>query len=199
MNPSVVVFDIGGVLVDWKPHLAWSDDLGLKGAQAFIERTDFKARNARADGGATFADLAAEIVDEADSKLFAEYVARYTQTVQDVIPGTWEILDRLKSRQVPVHAITNWSAETWPEGLKAQSRLGEAFDNTVVSGTDGITKPDTRIFNTLCDRAGVAPSDCVFIDDSLNNAKGAEAAGMDGIHFTGADALDAALSERGLL
>lgn len=199
MTPSVVVFDIGGVLVDWQPHLAWSDDLGLEGAQEFLARTGFIERNARADGGVTFAELAEEVADRTDSALFAEYVARYARTVQNVIPGTWVLIDRLHAKNVPVHAITNWSAETWPEGIKAQPRLGEVFGTTVVSGQEGIMKPDPRIFHILCRKAGVAAVDCVFIDDSPHNVEGARAVGMDAIHFTGADALELALTERGLL
>jgi 2-haloacid dehalogenase len=62
----------------------------------------------------------------------------------------------------------------------------------------GLLKPDPRIFALLCDRAGVAAADCVFIDDSPNNVAGARAAGMDAIHFTDPAALAAALAERGL-
>ncbi len=199
MTATVVVFDIGGVLVDWQPHLAWSDDLGSDGAHAFIDRTEFKERNARADGGAYFADLAGELEEPADSALFGEYVSRFSRTVQIQIPGTWDVLDRLKARNVRLHAITNWSAETWPEGIKAQPRLGEVFGTTIVSGQEGIVKPDPRIFHMLCQRAEVAAVDCVFIDDAMHNVEGARAVGMDAIHFTGADALEGGLKVRGLL
>lgn len=200
MSPSVVVFDVGGVLVDWQPHLAWMDELGsVEAVSAFMERIDFKARNVRGDGGARFADLAAELPDPQDRRRLADYVALYTKTVMNPVPGTWQVLDRLKSQGVPLHAITNWSAETWPEGLKVQPRLGEVFGVTVVSGEEGIMKPDPRIFEILCGRAGVAPSECVFIDDAAHNVAGACAVGMDGIHFTGAQALEIALQDRGLL
>lgn len=199
MNVSVVVFDIGGVLVDWQPHLAWADDLGHDAAHAFLERTDFRSRNMRADAGERFADLAAELSDADDARLFAEYVDRYPQTVRNSIEGTWDILEALRQRGTPVHAITNWSAETWPRGLISQPRLAEVFGVTVVSGQEGIAKPDTGIFDLLCQRAGVCAADCVFIDDGAHNVAGARLAGMDGIHFTGAAALADALTERGLL
>lgn len=200
MRPSVVVFDIGGVLVDWQPHLAWVDELGSEdAAHAFIERTGFRDRNIRADNGEQFADLAQELDDPEDQRRFADYVRLYTRTVENRIEGTWDVLDRLKVQGTPVHAITNWSAETWPEGLKAQPRLAEVFETVVVSGQEGVMKPDPRIFHLLCDRAGIAPQDCVFIDDGPHNAEGARAVGMDGIHFTGPQALEQALIERGLL
>ncbi|MCE8009152.1 HAD family phosphatase [Aestuariivita sp.] len=200
MKPSVVVFDIGGVLVDWQPHLVWIDELGSRGAvETFMARADFKARNARADNGARFDDLAAELDDPEDARLMRQYVPGYARAVESAIPGTWELIDRLKTRDVSVHAITNWSAETWPEGLKSQPRLAEVFGVTVISGREGVMKPDARIFHLLCERAGVTPQDCVFVDDGLHNVDGARAVGMDGIHFTGAPALEAALQDRGLL
>jgi len=200
MTATAVIFDIGGVLVDWQPHLAWQPELGSQeAAEAFMERVDFSARNARADNGARFADLAAEIEDAEDARRLADYVRLYTRTVEGRIEGTWTLLERLKARGVPIHAITNWSAETWPEGLKVQPRLAEVFGVTVVSGQEGVMKPDARIFETLCTRAGLAPAECVFIDDGLHNVEGARAVGMDGIHFTGADALEQALRNRGLL
>ncbi len=200
MSPSVVVFDIGGVLVDWQPHLAWLDEMGSRDAvEAFMARIDFRALNLRADAGERFADLAANLPDPEDARRLAAYVEAYPKTVEHRIEGTWDILDRLRAQGTPVHAITNWSAETWPRGLLAQPRLAEVFGVTVVSGQEGMIKPDPRIFRLLCTRAGVAPQDCVFIDDGPHNVDGARAAGMDGIHFTGPDALAAALSDRGLL
>ncbi len=198
MTRSAVIFDIGGVLVDWRPHLAWAPDLGEAGARAFMARIDFAARNHRADAGARFADLAAELEDPEDARRLAAYPALYARTVRDAVPGTWAVLDDLRAAGIATHAITNWSAETWPEGVRVHPRLGEVFGTLVVSGREGIVKPDPRIFGLLCDRAGLTPGDCIFVDDGLHNVEGARAAGMDAIHFTEATALRAALAERGL-
>ncbi|MEM7521025.1 MAG: HAD family phosphatase [Pseudomonadota bacterium] len=195
-----VVFDIGGVLVNWHPHLAWMDALGSRDAvEAFMDRTAFKERNARADGGEAFTDLARELDDPEDVALFTQYVSRYSLTVPDPIDGTWALIDRLRANGRPVHAITNWSAETWPEGVKAHPRLAKAFDVLVVSGQEGVMKPDPAIFHLLCERAKVAPSDCIFIDDGMHNVEGARAVGMDGVQFTSPDALETDLAARGLL
>lgn len=200
MRPTEIVFDIGGVLVDWDPHLAWIEDLGSREAVAdFIDRTDFMARNIRADGGASFTDLASEIADPADRTLFAGYVARYGRTMPTAIAGTWDLLDRLAAKGHGIHAITNWSAETWPEGVKAHPRLAEAFDTLVVSGIEKMLKPGPEIFALLCSRAGVAAGDCLFIDNTAENVAGAQAAGMDAVLFTTPEALEADLIARGLL
>lgn len=200
MSPSIVVFDIGGVLVDWQPHLAWADEFSTEDeALAFMDRVAFSARNLRGDNGERFADMALELEDPEDQRRLAAYVPNYAKTVQQPLQGTWDILDELKAKSVPVHGITNWSAETWPEGLKAHPRLAEVFGTLVISGVEGMIKPDPRIFALLCERAGVAPSDCVFIDDSPKNVEGAKAAGWDAIHFTSSENLRDALRERGLL
>jgi HAD superfamily hydrolase (TIGR01549 family) len=200
MTPSVVVFDIGGVLVDWKPQLAWADEFETEAdAFAFMERVEFSARNLRGDNGERFADMAVELEDLEDQRRFAAYVQNFPKTVQGLLQGTWDIVDELHAKNVPVNGITNWSAETWPEGLKAHPRLGEIFETLVVSGAEGIIKPDPRIFAMLCERAGVKAQDCVFIDDSLKNVEGAKAAGWDAIHFTSAGDLRVALEKRGLL
>ncbi|MCT4553163.1 MAG: HAD-IA family hydrolase [Pelagimonas sp.] len=199
MTPTTVVFDIGNVLVDWQPHLAWVDDLGEQGARDFLARVSFDKLNFACDAGARFADAAGWVANPEDAMRLAQYVERYTRTVPDKIAGSWDILFALKDAGIPVHAITNWSAETWPEGLKVHPELGAVFGTTIVSGEVGVVKPSVEIYRLLCDRAEVRPEHSVFIDDGLHNCLGAKAAGMDAIHFTGAEALSAALAERGLL
>jgi 2-haloacid dehalogenase len=197
---TAVVFDMGNVLLRWDPHLAFLPDLHDRAAvDAFFARTDFYARNLRADGGESFADLAAELPDPADAALLAAYVDRYALTILEPIEGTWTLMDRLRATGRAIHAITNWSAETWPVGLATHPRLGASFGVIVVSGRERMLKPEARIFTLLCDRAGVAPADCLFIDDSEKNVVGAMAAGMDAVQFSDPDALEAALAERGLL
>jgi 2-haloacid dehalogenase len=197
---TAVVFDIGQVLVRWDPALAFLPALGDRAAvRDYMARIDFPALNLRADGGARFSDLADELDDDGDAALLRSYPANHARTVPQAIAGTWDLLDRLRDRGHAIHAITNWSAETWPAGVATHPRLGTAFGVTVVSGQVGLLKPDRRIFALLCDRAGVMPSDCVFIDDSPKNVAGARAAGMDAIRFTDPATLESALAERHLL
>ncbi|MEL6463370.1 MAG: HAD family phosphatase [Pseudomonadota bacterium] len=197
MNIDTVVFDIGAVLVDWDPHLAWIDELGVEEAKAFLARIKFDKINLACDAGARFAD--ADISDPDDAARLASYAARFSQTVPNKIDGTWAILHELRDANVPLHAITNWSAETWPEGVKAHPELGQVFGETIVSGEVGMIKPSVEIFRLLCKRVEIAPERCVFIDDGLHNCLGAKAAGMDAIHFTSPEALRPALKARGLL
>lgn len=197
---KAVVFDIGNVLVRWDPVPAFLPDLGSAAQVAdFMARIDFDGRNQRADGGASFADLAQELPDPGDRALLAAYPARFAATVTDAVEGTWALLDRLRGAGRPIHAITNWSAETWPEGIKAHPRLGSAFETVVVSGEVGMIKPDPAIYRLFCDRAGLAAADCLFIDDKPENCASAESVGMQAEVFTTPEALEAALTARGLL
>lgn len=195
-----IVFDIGNVLVKWDLERAFITQLGSEAAvRDFLIRTDFLARNLRADKGERFADLATEIPEPGDAALMAGYPARMGLTIQQKISGTWTVLEALRDKGHRIHAITNWSAETWPHALDLHPELGQAFEVTVVSGQERMIKPQPEIFALLCDRAGAAPEDCLFIDDSPKNVAGAEAAGMQAIHFTSPQALDAGLRDRGLL
>ncbi len=197
---TAIIFDIGQVLIRWDPHLAYLSDFGDRAAvDAFFARTNFYVRNLRADAGERFAELAAELEDAADASLVAAYVDRYGLAIPEPIEGTWVLMDRLRANGYPIHAITNWSAETWPVGIAAHPRLGTSFGVTIVSGQEQMLKPEARIFRLLCDRAGIVPQECLFIDDSEKNVLGAKAVGMDAIHFTDPDALEAALAERGLI
>ena len=195
-----VVFDIGNVLIRWDAHQAFLPALGTRDAvDAFMARIDFATLNLRADAGETFADLAQEIADPSDRARFAGYLPDYALSIPEAIEESWALLDRLAARGHGIHAITNWSAQTWPIGLASHPRLGHAFGVTVVSGIERVLKPDPCIFALLCERAGVAAQDCLFIDDSERNVLGARAFGMDAIHFTAPPALEAALTQRGLL
>lgn len=197
---KAVVFDIGNVLVRWDARLAFSGRLGGVGqAGVFLNRIGFAGLNLRADAGESFADLAREIADPLDRALFASYPRFYAQTIAEPIEGTWDLMDRLRARGMQIHAITNWSAETWPIGLATHPRLGTAFGVTVVSGREGVIKPDPRIFALLCDRAELAPQDSLFIDDSPANVAGARDFGMQAELFTTPADLEAALTARVLL
>ncbi len=197
---KAVVFDIGNVLVRWDPHQAFLADLGSREAvDAFLSRIGFHALNLRGDTGEAYADLAQDVADEADRRLLETYVDRYALTIAEPIEGTWTLMERLRARGHAIHAITNWSAETWPLGIAAHPRLGTAFGVAVVSGQERMVKPDPRIFALLCARAGLAPRECLFIDDNAKNVEAARETGMDAVQFTTPEALETALRERALL
>ena len=195
-----IVFDVGHVLVRWDPHLAFLPVLGTREKiDAFLKRIDFAALNLRGDCGESFADLAATIADPEDRAIFETYLPNYALTIAEPVEGTWALMQRLRENGHAIHAITNWSAETWPIGIACHPRLGSSFAVTVVSGEERMVKPDPRIFATLCQRSGAAAADCLFIDDNEKNIAGARSFGMDAILFTTPEALESELAARALL
>ncbi|MEM7423414.1 MAG: HAD-IA family hydrolase, partial [Pseudomonadota bacterium] len=131
----------------------------------------------------------------------ADLIARYDSHWQDSIigpiHGTVEIKQRLMDAGIPVYGITNFSSEKWP-AERARYDFLRDFRDIVVSGDIGIVKPDPAIYHALIERNGLDVSRSVFIDDSPKNVAGAEAVGMDAIHFTTPEALNVALRDRGL-
>lgn len=193
-----IIFDIGNVLVRWDARAAFPS-LTPDQAQAFMDRIGFADLNLRGDSGEAWAQIATSIPDDADRDLFLSYLPNYGLAIAEPIHGTWSLMDRLRDNGHDIHAITNWSAETWPTGVTVHPRLGTSFGTTIVSGQEGVLKPTPAIFALLCERAGVTPTTCVFIDDSEKNVAGARDFGMDAIYFTTPDALEASLIKRGLI
>ena len=119
-----------------------------------------------------------------------------------MVPGAIEetvaILRELKRAGVPLYAVTNWSAETFPSAQKRFDFLAE-FDGIVVSGEEGVIKPDPRIFRILLDRYDIPADAAVFIDDNPANADAATNLGIHGIHFRSAAELRRELVALGLL
>ncbi|PVE46020.1 HAD family phosphatase [Pararhodobacter aggregans] len=197
-----LVFDVGNVLIRWRPELAVAHVYPEReAALAYLERMGFAAWNLANDGGRPFAEAMAELraAHGAEAEALAEYPARFGETIREPIAGTWALIDRLKAKGLRLFAITNFAAETWPVALRVHPRLGEDFEDVIVSGQVGLLKPGAAIYRLLLERHGLAAEDCLFIDDSAGNVAGARAVGMQVHLFTTPPALEADLAARGLL
>ena len=140
--------------------------------------------NERQDAGRTFADAAAELFPQHTDKahLIEAFGNRFDEMIAGPIDGTVDILADLKRAGVPRYALTNWSAETYPTQRERFEFLSW-FDGIVVSGDEGVIKPDLRIFHILLERYRIDPREAVFIDDNPGNAEAAASLGIHGIHF----------------
>ena len=197
-----VVFDLGAVLIEWDPALAFADIFTHReAAEDWLAGIDFLGWNRHQDAGRSFAaGIAAARADHRDHARHLEgYLDAFPLTISRAVPGSWEIAEALYARAVPLYAITNWSADTWPHALELYPRLEAIFNDIVVSGQVRQAKPAHAIYRLLLDRNGLLARDCVFIDDSMANVQGARAVGMDAIHFTDAAALGRELAARGVL
>ncbi len=194
-----IVFDIGNVLIAWDPHAAFRHAFDSDAEiDAFLMDADFYAWNLEQDRGRTRQEAVAA-VPEAHAALMDGYFDRFHLTIQDKICETWSLMERLRGKGYGIYGLTNFAADTWPVALEVHPQLGEAFEDVVVSGHEGMIKPERAIYDLLCRRNKLSPSDCLFIDDSAANTQGARAAGWQAHHFTSPDGLRRDLNARGLL
>ena len=200
---TTVVFDLGGVVVLWDPVPAIAAVVGQTRAEQFVHGSefDFAAWNHAQDSGRSWAD--AEAVATASHPELADEIAAYRPnfalSLRGLVPGTAGILRALHDRGVRLVALTNWSAETIHHGPEVFPEVFDLFDDLVVSGAEGVAKPDREIFEILSRRLAQPIGGVFYVDDSPRNVEAARAAGMDAVHFTDAAALLEELKRRGLL
>jgi 2-haloacid dehalogenase len=199
---DVVIFDLGGVLLDWDPrHLYRKLFRGDEAAmEHFLATVCTSEWNRHQDAGRLCAEAAQLLKAEHPDKgeLIDAYYARHLEMIAGPIDGTAAILAELRERGTPLYFLSNYSAETYPLALKRFDFLGW-FEGGIVSGEHGVIKPDRQIYELLISRFDIDPHRAVFIDDVAANADAARPFGIHGIHFQSADALRAELSEFGLL
>ena len=200
--PSAVVFDLGGVLIDWDPrHLYRSMFAGDEAAmEAFLATVCTPEWNARQDAGRPWAEAVVTLVEEfpAERERIVAFHERWPEMLGGAIEGTVAILVELRDRRVPVYALSNWSAETFPVARARYPFLGW-FDGLVISGEERLAKPDPRLFRVLLERHRLDPRSTVYVDDSAANVTVAAELGMVALQFTGPAALRADLARLGLV
>lgn len=204
MPPSnsqpVIVFDLGGVLIDWDPRHMYRKlfDNEAEMEQFFAEVATMEW-NGQQDAGRRWEDgialLRAQHPDQAD--LIAAYYDRWDEMLAGPIVGTLEILAGLKSAGYEIHALTNWSHQTFPIARERYEFL-DWFQHIVVSGEEKMIKPDPRLYRILLDRIGHDAASCIFIDDSAANIEAAVALGFDAIRFESPEQLGEELAARGV-
>jgi 2-haloacid dehalogenase len=198
---DLVVFDLGGVLIDWDPrHLYRKLFAGDEAMEHFLATVCTHEWNRGQDAGRTFAECArllkAEHPDKAE--LIDAYWARFDEMMPGPIAGSVEILAELKTLGARLYCLTNFSAETYPPTFERFEFL-RWFRGVLVSGEVGLIKPDPRIFELLLGRYAIDPKRAVYIDDVAANADAARPFGIHAIHFTTPTTLRAELTELGLL
>jgi 2-haloacid dehalogenase len=199
---DIVVFDLGGVLIDWDPRhlyrkLFAGDEAAMDHFLAHVCTHDW---NRGQDAGRTFAEacrlLKAEHPDKAE--LIDAYHLRFDEMMPGPIAGSVEILAELRDRGTPLYGLTNFSAETYPPTYERFEFL-RWFRGILVSGEVGVIKPDPRIFELLIERFRIEPQRAVYIDDVEANIAAARRFGIHAIQFTNPVALRAELATLGLL
>ena len=198
---DAVVFDLGGVLIDWNPRHLYRKLFEQEAEmEHFLTEVCSPVWNVGLDAGKPFdvgiAELSRRHPEQAH--LIGAWKTRWEEMLGGAIEGTVTILEELHSAGMALHALTNWSAETFPMGRQRFPFLA-LFRTILVSGQEKLVKPDPRIFHLLVQRTGVAPERTIFIDDSEKNANAAAGLGFHAIRFTDPEALRARLTDFGLL
>ena len=199
---DTVVFDLGGVLIDWDPRhlyrkLFAGDDVAM---EHFLATVCTHEWNRGQDAGRSFAEgcrlLKTEHPDKAE--LIDAYATRFDEMMPGPIEGSVEILSELHERGTRLYGLTNFSAEAYPPAFERFGFL-RWFRGILVSGEVGVIKPDPRIYQLLLERFALDPSRTVYIDDVEANVAAARPFGIRAIHFTAPAALREELVGLGLL
>lgn len=199
-DTPVIIFDLGAVLIDWNPrHLyrkMFDDESGM---EAFLRDVCTPAWNAEQDRGRTWDEAVALLSAEhpEERALIAAYRDRWEEMLKGPIQGSVDILERLDQAGYELHALTNWSAETFPVAKELYGFLAR-FQSILVSGEERLIKPDPAIFELMLKRIGHPASTCLFIDDSAKNIEAAADLGFDAILFASPEQLQAELDRRGI-
>jgi 2-haloacid dehalogenase len=198
-HPTIAVFDLGKVLLEWDPrHLYRSVFPDAAEMERFLADVTHGEWNIEQDRGRSWPEAEAEAIARAPQyeREIRLYRSRWHEMQPHAIAGTVDVLEALHAAAVPLYAITNWASDTFRETLPRYAFF-ERFRGIVVSGDERLLKPDPAVFELFGSRYGVALQDCVFIDDSPKNVAGADAVGMTGVHFTTPEALRASLKALG--
>jgi 2-haloacid dehalogenase len=201
ITPRTVIFDFGGVLMDWNPRYLYRklfDD--EQTMERFLREIDFVEWNTEQDRGHPFAAAVADL-----SRRFPQYapmIRAYDERWHEMLAGpihdTVEILHALKAAGHRLHGLSNWSVEKFPMVRSAHSFF-EQFETITLSGEVKLIKPDPAIFTLMLERIGARAEECVFIDDTQPNIDAARALGFVTILFRSPAQLRDELLRLGLL
>ena len=197
---EAVAFDLGAVLIDWNASYLYRsmlpDEAAVKG---FLDEVGFAEWNLALDAGRDWDEAVDWLVSRHPEhrELIAAFRDRWEETLGGPIEGTVEILEELRAGGVRTFALSNWSRRTFDIAAPRFPFLA-GFENVVISGDVGATKPDPRIYRELLERGHLDAGTTVFIDDNAANVDAAIEMGLIGIRYRGPEALRRDLAALGL-
>ena len=200
MSIEAVIFDIGNVLVEWRPERFYDRRIGEARRRAMFAEVDVFGMNDLVDQGHDLRETVLACA-ERHPKWHDEILMWHDHWIdfaQPAIPGSVDMLRRLRASGVPVFALSNFGVETFASVEAIYPFLVE-FDRRFISGHMGITKPNPDIYHAVEVACGIAPERLLFTDDRAENIDAAAARGWRVHLFDGADGLESRLVAEGLL
>ena len=188
MTIKNVVFDFGGVLIDWNPRYFYSsvfnDDEKM---EYFIQNIVTSTWNAQMDKGRTFEECINELCGQHPE--YKDQISLYRKGWKKMISGEIEsgvnLLKKIQATgKFKIYGLTNWSAETFPYAYNTFKFL-QSFEGIVVSGEEKMIKPEKGIYLTLLERYNLVPEETFFMDDNVRNVETALSRGIHALQFTG--------------
>ena len=179
------------MLVQWHPELIYKEHFGDEAkAWWFLRHVADLDWRQRIDAGENMDDCIREKQAQyPEYKQAIElYRSKWREMLTDEVPGMRDLIGELKSKGYGIFGLTNWSMETFPQA-RNHFKILQMIDRYVVSGSEHLVKPDTRLFQVLLDRYSLRAEDCTFVDDNPDNVQAACGMGMHGIQFSGTENL----------
>jgi 2-haloacid dehalogenase len=199
---NTVIFDLGGVLIDWNPRHLYRKIFNTEEEVTwFLENVCTGEWNDQQDAGRSFEEATEELVQKFPDheEAIRAWYGRWQETISGPIHETVEVLKTIKdSGKYKLYALTNWSAETFPWALDNFEFL-HWFEGIVVSGVEKTRKPFPDFYQILFDRYNINPAQAVFIDDNVKNVIGSREVGLPVIHFQTPDQLKEELIKLNIL
>lgn len=196
MEIKNIIFDFGGVLVDWNPRYLYESYFNSgEEMEYFLQNICTHNWNLEQDKGRTFEEATTILKEQFPRykepiNLFKE---RWSEMLHSEALGTLDIFYELR-KKYKVYGLTNWSAETI-EFLYKKFPFFQDFDGIVVSGQEKMIKPNLEIYKLILDRYSLDPKMTVFIDDNEENIAAAKIMNINAIHFKGVESLRCSLTE----
>ena len=186
MKYDTLVFDLGGVLIDWNPEYLYNKIIPEeKERRWFLSTICTPDWNEEQDAGRSLrdaTDLLIKKFPDHEASIRA-YYGRWEEMLGGPIHATVEVFRRLRfETNFKLYALTNWSAETFPVALELYDFL-HWFHGRLVSGEEKMRKPFPAIYRLLIDRFGIDPKKAIYVDDNIRNVVPARELGFTGIHF----------------
>jgi 2-haloacid dehalogenase len=202
MPIDTIIWDLGGVLVDWDPRYLYKKVFRTEAAvEYFLSAICTSDWNEEQDAGRSFEEATTVL-----SSQFPEYKTeismfydRWAEMLAGPIHENVELLRKMKeSGKLRLYALTNWSAQSFPVALERFEFL-QWFDGILVSGQEKLKKPDPAIYYLTLERFNIDRSSALFIDDNLRNVKAARSLNISSIHFENPVQLYSQLVQFGLI